>query len=166
MCKKKDIKFFLFPNYYYLCSRKWKKSIGGRWFRKKHSTDNHNPARVAKLVDAPDLGSGVLRCAGSSPVRRTTTKKAEWIITSVRPFLFQRPPIVATNPPKIRRKPKNRRKSTENPPFVLNHRDKEEKRFMDLKSRSQMTENAEFPCSSCHAQPPKNSKCLGIHSLT
>ena len=30
-------------------------------------------APVAKLVDAPDLGSGVLRCAGSSPVRRTTT---------------------------------------------------------------------------------------------
>ena len=60
---------------------------------------------------------------------------------------------IAANPPK-------------NPPFVLNHRDKEEKRFMDLKSRSQMTENAEFPCSSCHAQPPKNSKCLGIHSLT
>ena len=28
-------------------------------------------ALVAKLVDAPDLGSGVLRRAGSSPVRRT-----------------------------------------------------------------------------------------------
>ena len=29
-------------------------------------------APVAELVDAPDLGSGVLRRAGSSPVRRTT----------------------------------------------------------------------------------------------
>ena len=29
-------------------------------------------APVAELVDAPDLGSGVSRRAGSSPVRRTT----------------------------------------------------------------------------------------------
>ena len=29
------------------------------------------PAPVAKLVDAPDLGSGVLRRVGSSPIRRT-----------------------------------------------------------------------------------------------
>ena len=28
-------------------------------------------APVAKLVDAPDLGSGVLRRVGSSPIRRT-----------------------------------------------------------------------------------------------
>ena len=28
-------------------------------------------ALVAKLVDAPDLGSGVLRRVGSSPIRRT-----------------------------------------------------------------------------------------------
>ena len=33
-----------------------------RWLR-------HAP--VAKLVDAPDLGSGVLRRVGSSPIRRT-----------------------------------------------------------------------------------------------
>ena len=28
-------------------------------------------ARVAELADAPDLGSGIARCAGSSPVSRT-----------------------------------------------------------------------------------------------
>ena len=27
---------------------------------------------MAKLVDAPDLGSGVLRRVGSSPIRRTS----------------------------------------------------------------------------------------------
>ena len=31
-------------------------------------------ARVAKLVDAPDLGSGVLRRVGSSPITRTIEK--------------------------------------------------------------------------------------------
>ena len=31
-------------------------------------------ALVAELVDAPDLGSGVLRRAGSSPVRRTKNR--------------------------------------------------------------------------------------------
>lgn len=31
-------------------------------------------APVAELVDAPDLGSGCLRSAGSSPVRRTSKK--------------------------------------------------------------------------------------------
>ena len=31
---------------------------------------NHAP--VAKLVDAPDLGSGNSGCVGSSPIRRTT----------------------------------------------------------------------------------------------
>ena len=39
---------------YYLCTRKIKAI-----------------ARVAKLVDAPDLGSGVLRRVGSSPITRT-----------------------------------------------------------------------------------------------
>ena len=29
-------------------------------------------ARVAELVDAPDLGSGALRCGGSTPPSRTT----------------------------------------------------------------------------------------------
>ena len=29
-------------------------------------------AGVAELADAPDLGSGVNRCAGSSPVTRTS----------------------------------------------------------------------------------------------
>ena len=32
-------------------------------------------ARVAKLVDAPDLGSGVLRRVGSSPITRTIGQK-------------------------------------------------------------------------------------------
>ena len=32
---------------------------------------NTYKALVAKLVDAPDLGSGSLRCVGSSPIRRT-----------------------------------------------------------------------------------------------
>ena len=36
-------------------------------------------APVAKLVDAPDLGSGVLRCAGSSPVRRTLVTKRKFL---------------------------------------------------------------------------------------
>ena len=31
-------------------------------------------ARVVELVDALDLGSSNLRCAGSSPVRRTKTR--------------------------------------------------------------------------------------------
>jgi hypothetical protein len=30
-----------------------------------------NPAKVAELVDAPDLGSGAERCGGSSPPFRT-----------------------------------------------------------------------------------------------
>jgi hypothetical protein len=33
---------------------------------------HRNHAPVAELVDAPDLGSGVSRRAGSSPVRRTS----------------------------------------------------------------------------------------------
>lgn len=33
-------------------------------------------ALVAKLVDAPDLGSGVAIRVGSSPIRRTETKEA------------------------------------------------------------------------------------------
>ena len=32
---------------------------------------HYNSAPVAKLVDAPDLGSGVSRRVGSSPIRRT-----------------------------------------------------------------------------------------------
>ena len=32
-------------------------------------------ALVAKLVDAPDLGSGVLRRVGSSPITRTSGQK-------------------------------------------------------------------------------------------
>ena len=33
---------------------------------------------MAKLVDALDLGSSVLRCAGSSPVRRTLVTKGNF----------------------------------------------------------------------------------------
>ncbi len=32
-------------------------------------------APVAELVDALDLGSSILRCAGSSPVRRTERRR-------------------------------------------------------------------------------------------
>jgi hypothetical protein len=31
-------------------------------------------AGVAKLVDAPDLGSGIVRCGGSSPFARTSLR--------------------------------------------------------------------------------------------
>ena len=46
------------------------------WFFSKNSVPLHQQkqkrrAPVAKLVDAPDLGSGVLRRVGSSPIRRT-----------------------------------------------------------------------------------------------
>ena len=40
---------------------------------------------MAKLVDAPDLGSGVLRRVGSSPIRRTMIKRG---ILKKREFLF------------------------------------------------------------------------------
>ena len=45
----------------YLCSR----------LRAKGPIEISNKAPVAELVDASDLGSGVSRRAGSSPVRRT-----------------------------------------------------------------------------------------------
>ena len=48
-------------NYSYLCNR------FGHFAQKKERSF----APVAELVDAPDLGSGVSRRAGSSPVRRT-----------------------------------------------------------------------------------------------
>ncbi len=34
-------------------------------------------AGVAELVDAPDLGSGIFGCGGSSPFTRTTYLKAQ-----------------------------------------------------------------------------------------
>ena len=37
-------------------------------------------APVAELVDASDLGSGVVRRAGSSPVRRTKPKKCAFFM--------------------------------------------------------------------------------------
>ena len=49
----------------YLCRRFWCKT--------KHEVRKWAP--VAELVDALDLGSSVLRRAGSSPVRRTNDEK-------------------------------------------------------------------------------------------
>ena len=51
-------------NYSYLCTR----------FRPDGTMTERSFAPVAELVDAPDLGSGVSRRAGSSPVRRTMGK--------------------------------------------------------------------------------------------
>ena len=51
-------------NYSYLCTR----------FRPDGTMTERSFAPVAELVDAPDLGSGVSRRAGSSPVRRTRQK--------------------------------------------------------------------------------------------
>ena len=42
---------------------------------------------MAKLVDAPDLGSGGLRRVGSSPIRRTLVN-VKWLIISYLTFLF------------------------------------------------------------------------------
>ena len=52
--------------YSYLCSR----------FECQITIKTEQKAPVAELVDASDLGSGVSRRAGSSPVRRTMTKMA------------------------------------------------------------------------------------------
>ena len=52
-------------NYSYLCNR------FGHYVPKTERSF----APVAELVDAPDLGSGVSRRAGSSPVRRTRHKR-------------------------------------------------------------------------------------------
>ena len=38
--------------------------------------DSGPDARVAELADAPDLGSGTVRCGGSSPSVRTTLVNA------------------------------------------------------------------------------------------
>ena len=51
----------------YLCSR----------FGSDSPNTERSSALVAELVDAPDLGSGVLRRAGSSPVRRTERKNRQ-----------------------------------------------------------------------------------------
>ena len=47
----------------------------------------HAFAPVAKLVDAPDLGSGVSRRVGSSPIRRTL-KNAKLLIFNSLAFFF------------------------------------------------------------------------------
>ena len=54
-------------NYSYLCTR----------FRLNGTMTERSFAPVAELVDAPDLGSGVSRRAGSSPVRRTNHIKRQ-----------------------------------------------------------------------------------------
>ena len=56
--------------YSYLCSRFGAKPEIKTWWK----------APVAELVDASDLGSGVSRRAGSSPVRRTKTKKCAFFM--------------------------------------------------------------------------------------
>ena len=48
----------------YLCTRNRQSHLKKEW-------TIVDPAPVAELVDASDLGSGVSRRAGSSPVRRT-----------------------------------------------------------------------------------------------
>ena len=53
--------------YSYLCTR----------FRAFRPKTERSFAPVAELVDAPDLGSGVSRRAGSSPVRRTNHIKRQ-----------------------------------------------------------------------------------------
>ena len=42
---------------------------------------HYNSAPVAKLVDAPDLGSGVSRRVGSSPIRRTNSADYQQVTT-------------------------------------------------------------------------------------
>ncbi len=50
--------------------------FGGKWLeiyvRAEIVGVRSGLARVAELVDAPDLGSGALRCGGSTPPSRTT----------------------------------------------------------------------------------------------
>ena len=41
-------------------------------FNNSNSSSNTTNADVVELVDTPDLGSGALRCGGSSPLVRTT----------------------------------------------------------------------------------------------
>ncbi len=48
-----------------------------------------NQALVAKLVDALDLGSSVLRRVGSSPIGRTTNKNPKLIPCRASDFLIQ-----------------------------------------------------------------------------
>ena len=42
---------------------------------------------MAKLVDAPDLGSGVSRRVGSSPIRRTNIKRGTFFMCPLFGFL-------------------------------------------------------------------------------
>ena len=42
------------------------------WRSREGGLSTARNAGVAELVDAPDLGSGIARCGGSSPLARTT----------------------------------------------------------------------------------------------
>jgi hypothetical protein len=44
------------------------------------AADRLTGAGVAELVDAPDLGSGIVRCGGSSPFARTKFALAQYPI--------------------------------------------------------------------------------------
>ena len=51
-------------------------------------------AGVAKLVDAPDLGSGAARRVGSSPITRTKIWNESFIITFFVIFIYFNPSFV------------------------------------------------------------------------
>ena len=58
------------------------------------SETQHKQAPVAKLVDAPDLGSGGLRCVGSSPIGRTKCRPPnDWLSIIRRPYSYLLIPI-------------------------------------------------------------------------
>jgi hypothetical protein len=55
---------------------------------------NATPADVAELADAPDLGSGIARCEGSSPFIRIFRKKVkiackQQVFCSLLDYLYQ-----------------------------------------------------------------------------
>ena len=56
----------------------------------KDASEQLSNAGVAKLVDAPDLGSGAARRGGSSPSTRTTIKLNILTVTSIKNSLVGR----------------------------------------------------------------------------
>jgi hypothetical protein len=52
------------------------------------------PAQVAKLVDAPDLGSGAERCGGSSPFLGTMIGLGLWVSVGFSPSVSHACPVV------------------------------------------------------------------------
>ena len=83
-----DFLFFGAPGSPFVCQNKSIKGYAIRLFWEINSAryavsqksfiplqpQKRSAAPVAELADAPDLGSGILRCAGSIPVRRTKAK--------------------------------------------------------------------------------------------